>query len=180
MSAPRDLVKLLDSSTVIAVVGVALLLAYLESRGGLGKALAQAGVDEGAKIQVQDSNLDRAVPPVDGPSTPSKVGDPFLQPIEASMGGSSPFVPLMSATQYGAIKLNAAEYQDPQKASLFNAIDGRVFVALPSSQLNRSDMSAGGRHATSGDTKPVPDPFRAFSDWLFPTGEPKPRVAAVS
>ena len=181
MSA-RAVLRTVDTSIVLVVVGVVLVMAYVRSHGGLGKALAHAGIDTMPRIRVSSNPRD-ALPPVESPATPSRAGgELLLQPIEASMGAESPFVRPMSATTYGPIKVTAADLADPARAQLFFMTgDGNRFVTLP----ERSSMGVGAgtsaeRPVPSTATKPVPDLFHAFAPWLFSRGEAKPRVAQVS
>lgn len=176
----RQVLRALDVSTVTAVIAIAFGIAYLESRGGFGNWLAQVGIDRRPRVAVS-STPTSPQPPVAAPATPSTIGDPFLQPIEASMGWRTPFIPPMSATGFGAIPISSADLQDPAKAALYaRSSDGFVFVSLPDRPSSGVRLQAGARPVTQAATTPVPDVFHSLAAWLFPTGEPTPRRAAVS
>lgn len=182
MTTTNTALRVLDRSTLVAIVAIVIVLAYLNSHGGLGKFLSRVGIDRTPRVVVS-SSLGAPIPPVDAPTTPSRVGSPFPQPIEASIGADTPFIRPMSATPFGAIPLQPADLTDPAKAGLVTRdADGFTFIGLPDVRAGAASLAAGGRAVQDASTTPVPDIFHSLTAWLFPSSpaSPTPRIAAVS
>lgn len=164
-----------DIGLTTTIFVVAIVLVYVQSRGGLAKLLSRQDDTRLPTIAI-NSTPEVAGPPAFAPSNPMGGTDQlFANPIAQADGGDGTWIPPMSATSFGAVQISPADLGNVQnRGRYFRDPDkGLVFVTLPEG-VTKTGLPS---HGDSGSTLPqaagaFPDVVRAFRQWIQPSGAP--------